>query len=65
MDDGAGEQYRAAAIIGGGVIGASWTALFLARGLRVTVSDPRPDIAAVVRAGLRAVAPRSLSSAST
>jgi ketoreductase RED1 len=57
MDDGAGEQYRAAAIIGGGVIGASWTALFLARGLRVTVSDPRPDIEPVVRAGLRAVAP--------
>jgi ketoreductase RED1 len=57
MDDGTGEQYRAAAVIGGGVIGASWTALFLARGLRVTVSDPRPDIERVVRAGLRAVAP--------
>jgi len=51
------EQYRAATVIGGGVIGASWTALFLARGLRVTVSDPRPDIEPVVRAGLRAVAP--------
>jgi ketoreductase RED1 len=57
MDDGAGEQYRAAAVIGGGVIGGSWTALFLARGLRVTVSDPRPDIEPVVRTGLRAVAP--------
>jgi ketoreductase RED1 len=57
MGDGTGEQYRAVAVIGGGVIGASWTALFLARGIRVTVSDPRPDIEPVVRAGLRAVAP--------
>jgi ketoreductase RED1 len=44
-------------VIGGGVVGASWTALFLSRGLRVTVEDPRPDIEPVVRAGLRAVAP--------
>src|SRR3954471_22906426 len=57
MEDATVEQYRAATVIGGGVIGASWTALFLARGLRVTVSDPRPDIEPVVRAGLRAVAP--------
>jgi ketoreductase RED1 len=57
MGDGTGEQYRAVAVIGGGVIGASWTALVLARGMRVTVSDPRPDIEPVVRAGLRAVAP--------
>jgi ketoreductase RED1 len=57
MDEGTEEQYRAAAVIGGGVIGASWTALFLARGLRVTVNDPRPDIEPMVRAGLRAVAP--------
>lgn len=28
------------AIIGAGLIGASWTALFLSKGLRVTVSDP-------------------------
>ena len=39
------------------MVGASWTALFLSRGLRVTVHDPRPDIEPVVRAGLRAVAP--------
>jgi ketoreductase RED1 len=54
MDDGTGQQYRAAAVIGGGVIGASWAGLFLAWGLRVTVSDPRPDIEQVVRGDLRA-----------
>ena len=57
MQDSSGAQYHAAAVIGGGVVGASWTALFLSRGLRVTVHDPRPDIEPVVRAGLRAVAP--------
>ena len=57
MGDSSGEQYNAAAVIGGGLIGASWTAVFLGHGLRVTVHDPRPDIEAVVRAGLRAVAP--------
>src|SRR5712672_3244129 len=31
-------------VIGAGVIGASWTALFLANGLKVTVNDPRPDL---------------------
>ncbi|KAJ5168042.1 uncharacterized protein N7482_003636 [Penicillium canariense] len=29
-------------VVGTGVIGASWTALFLARGLKVIVSDPAP-----------------------
>jgi ketoreductase RED1 len=57
MHDSNGEQYNAAAVIGGGVIGASWTALFLGQGLRVTIHDPRPDIELVVRADLRAVAP--------
>jgi ketoreductase RED1 len=57
MHDSSGEQYNAAAVIGGGLIGASWTALFLGHGLRVTVHDARPDIEPVVRAGLRAVAP--------
>lgn len=57
MHDSSGEQYNAAAVIGGGLIGASWTAVFLSHGLRVTVHDPRPDIERVVRAGLRAVAP--------
>jgi ketoreductase RED1 len=36
------DDYRRASVIGAGVIGASWTALFLARGLTVTVTDPRP-----------------------
>jgi ketoreductase RED1 len=57
MHDSIGEQYNAAAVIGGGLIGASWTAVFLSHGLRVTVHDPRPDIEPVVRASLRAVAP--------
>ena len=29
-------------IVGTGVIGASWTALFLAKGLEVTATDPAP-----------------------
>lgn len=29
-------------VVGTGVIGASWTALFLAKGYRVIVSDPAP-----------------------
>jgi 3-hydroxyacyl-CoA dehydrogenase len=33
---------KTVAVIGTGVIGASWTALFLAHGLHVTVSDPGP-----------------------
>ena len=53
MHDNIWEQYNAAAVIGGGLIGASWTAVFLSHGLRVTVHDPRPDIEPVVRAGHR------------
>jgi 3-hydroxyacyl-CoA dehydrogenase len=37
------------AVIGAGVIGASWAALFLARGLDVTVSDPDPATAERLR----------------
>lgn len=37
------KQYRNIAVIGGGTIGASWSALFLAKGLNVTVCDPAPD----------------------
>ncbi len=37
------ESIKTVAVIGTGVIGASWTALFLARGLHVIVSDPAPD----------------------
>ncbi|MCM6778923.1 3-hydroxyacyl-CoA dehydrogenase NAD-binding domain-containing protein [Nocardia sp. CDC159] len=45
------------AVIGAGVIGISWTALFLANGLRVRVSDPRPDLAAAVTSGIASAAP--------
>jgi len=37
------------AVIGAGTIGASWAALFLARGLAVTASDPAPDGEAFLR----------------
>ena len=51
------ERYPRVAVIGAGVIGSSWTALFLAHGLHVVVNDPRADIEAVVRADLEKVAP--------
>lgn len=37
-------------VIGAGTIGASWTALFLARGMAVKVHDPSPDCETMVRA---------------
>jgi ketoreductase RED1 len=57
VSDNAQPHYREAAVVGGGVIGVSWSALFLAHGLGVTVADPLPDIADRVRAGLREIAP--------
>ncbi len=48
---------RNATVIGAGVIGISWTALFLAHGLRVTVTDPRADAEDQVRAGVAEIAP--------
>ena len=36
-------------VIGAGVIGASWTALFLAKGLKVIVTDPAPGAEAKIR----------------
>lgn len=38
-----------ATVIGGGVIGSSWAALFLAAGLTVTICDPDPQIEAKAR----------------
>lgn len=35
-------KIRSVGVIGTGVIGSSWTALFLAHGLQVLVSDPAP-----------------------
>jgi ketoreductase RED1 len=47
------KRYGKTAVIGAGVIGASWTALFLAHGLEVVVNDPRPDVEALVRNYIR------------
>ncbi|MFF1451311.1 3-hydroxyacyl-CoA dehydrogenase NAD-binding domain-containing protein [Streptomyces sp. NPDC058274] len=40
---------RRVTVVGAGVIGASWAALFLAHGLEVTVSDPQPGVDTQVR----------------
>jgi ketoreductase RED1 len=50
-------RYRNTCVIGAGVIGASWAALFLAHGLNVVVNDPQPNIADVVRTMLAKAAP--------
>ena len=57
MGSGGRPGYHRATVVGGGVIGISWTALFLAHGLEVTVCDPLPDVAERVHAGLREIAP--------
>ena len=46
-------RYSTVTVIGAGVIGASWTALFLAHGLSVVVNDPRPDVETIVRDYIR------------
>jgi carnitine 3-dehydrogenase len=43
------DQVKQVAVLGAGTIGASWTALFLARGLRVAVQDLNPAAEAYVR----------------
>jgi 3-hydroxyacyl-CoA dehydrogenase len=43
------KQIRNVAIVGTGVIGASWAALYLARGLNVTATDPAPNAEAKLR----------------
>ena len=43
------KQIQNVAIVGTGVIGASWAALYLARGLNVTATDPAPDAEANLR----------------
>jgi ketoreductase RED1 len=57
MGSGGRPGYHRATMVGGGVIGISWTALFLAHRLEVTVCDPLPDVAERVRAGLGEIAP--------
>lgn len=49
------------AVIGGGVIGASWTVLFLANGLHVVVNDPQPDIQSKTLDYLAQAAPAMLA----
>jgi 3-hydroxyacyl-CoA dehydrogenase len=48
---------RRIAIIGTGVIGASWTALFLAKGLEVIATDIAPDAETVLRRFVKAAWP--------
>nr|WP_067290189.1 3-hydroxyacyl-CoA dehydrogenase NAD-binding domain-containing protein [Marinobacterium profundum] len=43
------KDFKVAAILGAGTIGASWTALFLAAGLEVDVYDPSDNAEAFVR----------------
>jgi ketoreductase RED1 len=50
-------RYQNVAVIGAGVIGASWTALFLAHGLNVVVNDPRPDVETGVKGEIEKIAP--------
>src|SRR6202451_3472606 len=42
-------EIKNVAIVGTGVIGASWAALYLARGLNVVATDPAPNAAANLR----------------
>ena len=48
---------RRVAIIGTGVIGASWTALFLAKGLEVVATDVAPDAETALRRFVEAAWP--------
>src|ERR1700688_1596777 len=48
---------RRIAIIGTGVIGASWTSLFLAKGLEVTATDVAPNAEAALRRFVKAAWP--------
>src|ERR1700685_3336209 len=43
------KSIRRIAIVGTGVIGASWTALFLAKGLQVVATDPAPNAEAALK----------------
>jgi 3-hydroxyacyl-CoA dehydrogenase len=43
------KSVRRVAVVGTGVIGSSWTALYLARGLDVVASDPQPGAEAKLR----------------
>ena len=49
--------YQNVTVIGAGAIGLSWTALFLANGLKVTVNDPRTDVEEATLKGLEEIIP--------
>jgi 3-hydroxyacyl-CoA dehydrogenase len=51
-------------IVGTGIIGASWTGLFLAHGLRVLVADSAPEAKLKLEKHLKAIWP-SLQSIGT
>ncbi|MET8957014.1 3-hydroxyacyl-CoA dehydrogenase NAD-binding domain-containing protein [Streptomyces sp. NPDC004393] len=51
------DAFQHVTVIGAGVIGASWTALFLAKGLTVTVNDPLPDVEKRMREQLEEAVP--------
>ena len=53
----AADNIRRVAVIGTGTIGASWTALFLARGLTVAASDPAPGAETFLRGFVAAAWP--------
>jgi ketoreductase RED1 len=50
-------RYSRVAVVGAGVIGASWTAVFLAHGLSVIVNDPREDAEGFVANYIRKASP--------
>jgi ketoreductase RED1 len=50
-------RYSRVAVVGAGVIGASWTAVFLAHGLSVVVNDPREDVKGFVADYIRKAGP--------
>lgn len=51
------QQYRHIAVVGSGLIGSAWAALFLAHGLHVRIYDPRPDVESVVDTFLQQAIP--------
>ena len=51
------EKYQKVTVIGAGAMGASWAALFLANGLKVTVNDPRPDLKEAMQKAIAEISP--------
>lgn len=52
------ESIRHVACVGTGTIGSGWAALFLARGMDVTATDPGPDAEATLRARVARIWPK-------